>query len=113
MITIGRLCRSITIQKKIGTYDSYGQEVLEFVDIATVWANVKPVTGREKLRAGAYDSTLSHTVAVRYQPELLPETAADAWRILYGTRILEITAAQDMDDARKFILFDCTETGVV
>jgi head-tail adaptor len=34
---------------------------------------------------------------------------ADAWRILLGTRIFNITASWNVDEADKTIIFDCTE----
>ena len=43
----------------------------------------------------------------------MPPTTVDAWRISYetpsGTRIFNITAAQDVDEARKHIVFECQE----
>lgn len=110
-MSAGKLNRRITIQRRSATLDDYGQESSGWTDIATVWADVRPIGGREKLRSMAVESTLTHTVLVRYRTDLLPAVAADAWRIVYGTRILQITASMDQDDARKFIIFDCVETG--
>jgi SPP1 family predicted phage head-tail adaptor len=110
-VSAGKLDRRITIQRRTTTLDSYGQQSSGWTNIATVWANVKPVGGREKLRSGALESTLTHTVMLRYQIDLMPAIEADAWRILYGTRVLQITAAMDKEDARRWIIFDCIETG--
>lgn len=106
---IGRLDKRITIQRRSNTLDAYGQQVNQWTDIATVWANVKPIGGREKLRSMVVESLLSHTVMVRYSALLMPPTLADGWRIVYGTRIFNVTAAMDLDEARKWIVFDCTE----
>lgn len=108
----GRLNRRITIQRRLATLDDYGQESSVWRDIATVWANVRPIGGREKMRSMALESTLTHTVLVRYRADLLPSVDADAWRIVYGDRILQITASVDQNDERKYIIFECTETGV-
>ena len=80
-MSAGKLDRRVTVQRRQATTDSYGQESGTWVDIATVWANVKPIGGREKLRAMAYESTLTHTVMVRYRADFLPAIEADAWRI--------------------------------
>ena len=109
MIDPGNLNRRISIQKKTGTRDSYGQVDLTWVDIAQVWANIKPITTRSKLRMNAVESSLTATVAIRYDRNLLPLNIADDWRILYDGRILKIMAAQDLDDAMRFIIFDCVE----
>ena len=110
---IGSLDKRITLQSRSATLDDYGQELNSWTNVATVWANVKPIGGREKLRAMAVESSLTHTVAVRYNVRFLPPTKVDAWRIVYvtpaATRIFNIVAARDVDEARKHIIFDCTE----
>jgi head-tail adaptor len=44
---------------------------------------------------------------------LLPPIDVAAMRISYptpaGVRLLNITAARDLDEERRFIVFDCTE----
>jgi len=44
---IGKLDKRITLQSRSATLDDYGQELNSWSDIATVWANVKPLGGRE------------------------------------------------------------------
>jgi SPP1 family predicted phage head-tail adaptor len=109
---IGRFDKRITIQKRSATLDDYGQEINSWSDVATVWANVKPISGREKLKAGQVDSILTHTVAVRYNPAFMPPRTVDAWRIVYDGRYFNITASMDMDEASKYIIFDCTEGSI-
>ena len=111
MIDVGKLNKKIQIQKKSGIRDPYGHEVISWVKVVDCFANVKPIGGREKIRNNAIESTLSCTIAIRYNPDLLPLTTPDSWRIIYESRILNITAAQDLDEARRFIIFDCIETG--
>lgn len=107
----GQLNRRITIQRRSAGLDAYGQPSLGWTEIAEVWANIKPIGGREKLRAMAFESTLTHTVLVRYQASLVPEVEADGWQILYGSRIFNISSAMDYEDQRRYIVFDCIETG--
>jgi len=71
---IGKLDKRITLQSRSATLDDYGQELNSWSDIATVWANVKPLGGREKLRAMAVESLLTHTVTVRYNVLFLPSS---------------------------------------
>jgi SPP1 family predicted phage head-tail adaptor len=111
MIDPGKLNRRISIQKKTGTFDGYGQVDLVWVDVAQVWANIKPITARSKLRMKAVESSLTSTVAIRYDRNLLPVNIADDWRIVYDGRIMKINAAQDLDDARRFIIYEVVEAG--
>jgi len=108
---ISKLQQRITIQRRSSTLDAYGQEINSWSDIGTVWAEVKPLSGREKMRTNAMvvESQISHQVTVRYSTLFLPSTTADAWRILFEARIFNITASWNVDEASKIIIFDCTE----
>lgn len=116
-MNIGKLDKRITLQSRSATLDDFGQELNSFSDVATIWANIKPIGGREKLRSMAIESDLTHTVAIRYNVRFMPPKIAAAKRISYttpaGTRIFNITAARDVDEDRKYIIFDCTEGGEV
>lgn len=103
----------VSIERKIGTLDDYGQETLAWETVATVAANIRPIGGRELMQGLAMNSTLTHTVLVRYQATLMPPATTDAWRIVYptasGTRYLEISGTRNLDERRQWIVFDCTE----
>lgn len=106
----GKRDRRITIQKPLTTLDEFGQIVGSgWVDVATVWANIRPISGREKLRAGAVESTLSHTVLVLYRSDLMPPLTVDAWRIKFGSRLFNIVSAQSPNEGREEIIFSCEE----
>jgi SPP1 family predicted phage head-tail adaptor len=110
---IGKFDKRITLQSRSATLDAYGQELNSWSNVATIWANIKPIGGREKLRSMAVESDLTHTVAIRYDKRFLPPTKVDAWRISYvtpaATRIFNIIGARDVDEERRYIIFDCTE----
>lgn len=111
-MNIGRFDKRITIQSRSATLDAYGQEIDSWSDVASVWANVKPISGTEKLKAMQVDSILTHTVAVRYNETFMPPRKVDAWRIVYNDRIFNITAAMDLNEERKYIIFDCSEGSI-
>lgn len=110
---IGGFDKRITLQSRSSTLDDYGQQINAWADVATVWADIRPISGREKLRSMVVESTLTHTVAIRYDVRFMPPTKVDAWRIKYdtpaGSRIFNITAARDVNEGRRHIIFDCTE----
>lgn len=111
MDKIGRLDKRVTVQRRSSTKDSYGQELDSWTTIAQVWAQVKPLGGKERMRntAMVVESILTHTVTVRYSDTLMPPLEADAWRILYNNRIFNINTSRDVEEDRRFIEFDCTE----
>ncbi len=109
MLEPGSLDKRVSIYKPPTAADAYGHATGAWTLVRTVWANVRPVGGRERMRAGQYDATLTHTVAVRYDPALLPPLTASSWRLEYLGRRFNIVAAMDLDEAHAFIVFDCTE----
>lgn len=106
---IGKLNHRVTVQSRTTSKDDYGQELDSWSDVATVWANILPIGGRERLRAMAIESSLTHTVMVRYRAEFKPPLQMGAKRIIYQGRIFNIVSARDVDEAHKYIIFDCTE----
>ena len=109
---IGRLDKRISIESRSATLDSYGQEINSWSVVGVVWANVKPVGGREKMKAMQVDSLLTHTVAIRFDKRFMPPRTVDAWRIVYDGRLFNIVSAMDLDEAGKYIIFDCVEGSI-
>jgi SPP1 family predicted phage head-tail adaptor len=108
---IGKLRQKVTIQRRSDTRDAHGHKSTGWVNVlADVWASVRPIGGAERLRAMAVQSILTHEVVVRYNPAIVA-IEADAWRIQYGTRYFNISAARDLEEAHGWIVFDCTEGG--
>jgi len=105
----GQLDKRVTIQRRSGTLDAYGQPVAGWADVATVWANVRPIGTVERLRSMELRTSISHTIAVRYQPVLAHPVESGAWRILYAGRILAVTGSRDLEEAGRWIVFDCVE----
>lgn len=112
-MNIGRLDKRVTIQSRTTVKDVYGQPLDTWSDIATVWASIEYIGGREKPRSGVVDASLDVTVAVRYYEQLTPPKDSDGWRIVYvareGTRYLSILGSRDLQEERRFIVFDCKD----
>ena len=101
--------RRVTIQKRTTTTNAYGHEENRWSDVATVWASVRPIGAREKLRADAIGAEVSHTIAIHWQAKLMPPADTAAMRVSYGERIFNITGARDINEARRVIVLDCVE----
>lgn len=108
-MSAGELNRKVKLQLRSTSHDDYGQEINVWTDIATIWASIKPISGREKLKTGAVDSDLTHTVKIRYQESFMPPKTLATRRVLYGARILNITSGYDLDEAHRYIILECVE----
>lgn len=107
----GKLKRRINVLKSNSKVDEYGQRTSDFVSVGEVWANIKPIGGKEKLRAMAYDTILTHEVTTRYDKRFLPTIDAEAFQIEYGSRTFEVISAIDWMDARQWLIFEVRELG--
>lgn len=84
--------------------DTSGQQLISWTDVATVWANIKPSSGRELIAAGAINAEVTHTIVIRYRPGI---TAA--MRALYGSRIFDIAAVIEPETAHVSLELLCNE----
>lgn len=102
----GTLRHRVTIQRKTVTRDSYGGETVTWTDVATVWAMVKPIGGREYYGAGQTLAESTYTVTMRYRADVIP-----AWRLEYGTRVFDVQAVVP-DEKNSMLTIGCREVTV-
>jgi len=82
----GALRHRITIQSKTITADDYGGPVETWADVATVWASVEPLQGRELANAQTVNAETTTRIRMRY---LAGVTADD--RIVFDGRYFNLT----------------------
>ena len=66
-ISAGMLTRRIKIQRPSTIKDSVGAPCRSWLDVATVWADIQPLSGKEAVIANRISAELSHQIIVRYQ----------------------------------------------
>jgi SPP1 family predicted phage head-tail adaptor len=99
----------VTIQARNTSTDALGQPTSTWSDVATVWAEVNPLSGRELLLAQAGRAQISGVVTIRYQQQFANPVEMAARRILYSGRILNITSSRDVDEMHQYIEFSYSE----
>lgn len=84
----GRLDTRITIQRKTGGTDAWGAPLPEaWEDYASVWANVRHLSGSESIKAGADVSIVRASIRIRSIPGI------DAgMRVVHGAQVYDIEA---------------------
>ena len=63
----GQLNRRITLQRPSNAQDNFGAVQSTWIDVATVWADIQPLSGRELENARRMASEISHQITLRYQ----------------------------------------------
>ena len=100
----GKLDKLISIEQRTLTQDAAGQEYETWVSIATVYANVKPLIGKDYLAAKQTVDELSHDITIRYRRGIKPKM-----RVNYLGRIIEIVAVIDPNESREWLYLKCKE----
>lgn len=100
----GNLDRRITIQRKSVTQSDSGDEVVTWVDGATVWAEKINVRGQERFAAQQIVGHSVLTFKIRWS-ETVKELTSEH-RILFDGRYYDITDVRE-PKRREEIEFDC------
>ncbi len=75
----GDLRHRVTIQQLTTTRDAEGVTTETWTNVATVWAAVEPLQGREYFQAQAVNAEVTTRVRIRYRAGIVP-----TMRILFG-----------------------------
>ena len=101
---VGEMNRRIKLQSKVETGDGYGGKTVEWVDRASVWAKVEPLSGREYFEAHQTQADVTHRVTTRYRGDI-----DETMRIVYGEKILEIESVLDVESAHQRLVIMARE----
>ncbi len=100
----GKLNQRIILQQYTPTQDSSGSVTEAWTTLATVWAAIRPLQGREYWAANQEQIEATHEVTIRWRRDV-----SSINRILFGSRIFDIKAAINTDEANKWLIMICME----
>ncbi|MDQ7790142.1 MAG: phage head closure protein [Clostridia bacterium] len=94
----GDLTRKVRIQRKAVTgKDALNADIIDWVDVATVWAEVIDLSGREFFASQQFNAETTTRVRIWYRPGI------DAtMRVLDGSRILPLVSPPIDPEGRKW-----------
>jgi SPP1 family predicted phage head-tail adaptor len=105
----GKLDQRVTLQRRTTVLDAVGHDTITWVDIATVWAEVQAVRGREFFAAAETQQEQTVKVRIRYRADV-DMTCRLVWQgrnhditgvIPVGRRdVLELMCLQGVKDGR-------------
>ncbi len=103
----GKLRHRITIQEASERQDSTGAVVNTWVDRATIWAAVEPLSGRELVAAQALNAETSTRIRTRYWAGITPKMRAS-----WGDHIYDILSVVELESAQRELHLMCKEIPV-
>lgn len=68
----GGLRHRVLIQEQVTTRDSDGIAQTAWVDVATVWASVEPLSAREFIQSGQTQAAVTARITIRHRPGMRP-----------------------------------------
>lgn len=95
----GKLNKRITFQ--LQDLDSEDED---WKDIATTWANINPISGKEYYSAETINSDLTHKIRLRYRKEITPDM-----RVIYNDRIFYIISVINEYEKNTMLQLMCRE----
>lgn len=101
----GDLRHSVTIQQASESNDGRGGVSYSWSTYTTAWADIRPVTGRERLLAQQVEEAEGdYKIRIRYQPGITPEM-----RVLWGSRVFAINAVLNVTERDRELLLMAKE----
>jgi len=105
----GKLHHRIKIQKRNRTLDMYGQRQDSWEDYLSVRANVRPVSGMEKIASMSVAASLTHTILVRYRNEFRFPLKVASMRVLFDERVFDIDSVRNLEERNRWAVLNCVE----
>lgn len=90
----GKLRHRITLQAQSATQDAFGGQANTWTDVATVWAEIITLEGRELLAAQAVHNESRYKIRMRG----ISGDVNPAWRVKFGSRHLNILNAMNVEE---------------
>jgi SPP1 family predicted phage head-tail adaptor len=103
-ITPSDLRHRLTLEELNRVADDGGGFTESWVAVATVFADLRPISGSERVDADRLTGSVTHDVVLRYRAGVVP-----AMRFREGTRIFQIVAVIDVDEQHRWLQCLCEE----
>ena len=107
-MNIGKLRHRITLLRQVNEVNDYGASTQTWKRVATVWADVRPLSGREYFSAQQVQSEVTTQIWLRYIEGIKP-----TMKVKFGKREFEILSVLNAQERDVSLQLMCKETGNV
>lgn len=100
-MSIGALRHRVTIEAENASPDGAGGLTDPWanpIQVATVWAEITPLTGDERLQAMRLEDRVSHRIRIRYRADVTAQH-----RLRLGTRIFNIRSVINESERDRWL----------
>lgn len=104
-LAAGPLRHRVRLQERRLTQDSWGSPVFEWIDVASVWAAVEPLSAREFMAAQSEQSQVVARIRIRYR-----EGVNGQMRILHRGKVYNIAGVlADKESGLEYLTLPVSE----
>ena len=98
----GKLNKRVKIQGHTETIDEYGYAVKDWTDLASVWAYVNNINGKEFIKSTVALSDVSTSIRIRKRRGLV-----SSMRVIFNDNILQIVAVLPDEETNDYLDLVC------
>lgn len=109
MTNPGKLHQRVTFQRETLVPDGMGGGTKSWATYATRWANVRPMSGRERFQAQQVEANSNYRLTVRR--DSVTGALTDADRVMWNGATMNIRFIANAGDRHLYMQIDC-EMGV-
>jgi SPP1 family predicted phage head-tail adaptor len=107
MLKAGSINKRVVIERQVTgspAADEYGAPIYTWETLATVWAAVEPISGREFWAQQQVQSEITARIRIRYRNDV-----ASGMRVVYGSRYYAIKSVIDPQEYHQELQLMCSE----
>lgn len=104
-----RLSRALVLEAPVRVPDGAGGFSESWEALGTLWADVRPGSGRDRAAEFATLSTVKFRIVVRAAPQGAPSRPEAGQRFRDGGRVFPIAAVSEWDALGRFLLCTASE----
>lgn len=104
MSNLGALRERLVLEAPVESGDGAGGVTRSFADVATLWAEVTPLSAREAVTADRALARVTHRIRIRMRADVTTRH-----RLRLGARIFRVLALRESDATRRFLMIEAEE----
>jgi len=97
-VTLAAMRERVALEEPVAVADGAGGSIVAWVEVAEVWAAVRPRSGSEGAEAGGLGGRVTHDITIRFREGIVAPR-----RFRMGARIFDIKAVIDVENAHRFL----------
>lgn len=101
---VGRMRYKVALQKPTNTTDSGGGMTQAWTTLIDIWADIRPISGKELFRHNKMEESVTHEIYIRHREDI-----GTNYRINYDSRNFNIRHIRNIEERDRYMLLVCTE----